>query len=476
MDILVWSNFTKRINSTRQPQAADGRQISCYLKEDTSIQNPSFILNDPMPSITYVQAFGNYYFVSDVINLDANRAEVACSLDVLATYRASILGYTAFVERSASSYDPYVNDPLLSGRQITVDESITYTSLGSVFNVAGCFIAQVFTKNRGVVLYVTNTLEIFRVFLNPDCYSTTDIQQWIDKKIAQEFDLDVYIGTIKWVPFNINELGTSTNEIVFGPIGVSSSSTLWPSGAVVRYVSQTFIKVPDAITLEVAQPLYNDFRDCSSKYTQYSILLPGVGLVQLNTETIGSALHMNRSIKVEIMIDLVSGAITYDLFTLSSNQERYYFAQFNGNISVDVPIGKAHSDFNQSIAMTVGTVQNMTNSLMQGPSGVPNAGMEAMKGFMNIFDTVATTQTNILGGSGNKADLYRHSANIYLNRKTYDSKIFPVAVAGRPLCQFVQLGTLSGFCQCGNASVPVNARDEERAEINSYLNSGFYIE
>lgn len=476
MVISAWSNFTKRINSTRQPAAADSRRINCYLKEDTSIRNPSFILNDPMPSITYVQAFGNYYFVSDVINLDANRAEVSCTLDVLATYRASILGYTAFVERSASNYDQYISDPLLSGRQLTIDESITYSNLGSLFNVAGCFIAQVFTKNHGVVLYATNTLEIFRVFLNPDCYSTTDIQQWIDKKIAQEFDLDVYIGTIKWVPFNLNSIGASTNVIEFGPIGVSNSSSLWPAGASVRIATQTTIKVPDPITLEVATPYFDDFRDCSAKYTLYSIMLPGVGLVELNTETIGSALHLNRSIQVQIMVDLVSGGITYDLYTLSSNQERYYFAQFNGNIAVEVPIGKAHSDFNQSIAMTIGTVQNMTNSLMQGPSGVPNAGMEAMKGFMNIFDTVATTQTNILGGSGNKANIYRHSDAIYLNRKTYGTKVFPTTVAGRPLMQFVQLGTLSGFCQCGNASVPVNARDAERAEINSYLNSGFYIE
>lgn len=475
MNIRVWSNFTKRQNSTLQPQASAGTQISCVLKEDTSIRNPSFILADPMPQITYVQAFGNYYFVTDIINIDAHRAEVACSIDVLATYRSYILGYTAFVERAASNFDYYINDPLLSGRQIVVNEDATMTSLSSLYNVAGCYIAQVFTKTRGITLYISNTLEIYRMILNPDCYRASDITQWVDKKIAQEFDLDVYIGSVKWVPFNISEIGTTTNELVVGPIGFDTTQSAWPSGTVLKYVNQNFIKVPDAITLETPTPLYNDFRDCSAQYTEYSIMLPGVGLVPLNTEAVGSCIHNNKNLQVEVMIDLVSCAVTYDISTYGNN-ERAYIAQFKGNIGVDVPIGKAHSDFMQGVGTIIATGQSMVNSGMQGAGGVPNMLFEGLKGSISAFNTFATTQTNIIGGSGNKADIYRHSANIYLIRRTYGSKSFPTTVAGRPLCQNVQLSTLSGFCQCGNASVPVNARDADRAEINAYLNSGFYIE
>ena len=131
MNIRVWSSFTKRQNSTLQPSTTGSTQVTCVLKEETSIRNPSFILADPMPQVTYVQAFGNYYFVTDIINMDAHRAEVVCSLDVLATYRSSILSYTAFVERSASNYDVYINDPLLSSRQIIVSESAINTPLPS---------------------------------------------------------------------------------------------------------------------------------------------------------------------------------------------------------------------------------------------------------------------------------------------------------------------------------------------------------
>ena len=69
MNINVWSNFTKRRNSTAQPTG--GTQKTVYLKEQTSIEHPSFILAEPLANYNYVQAFGNYYFVTDVINLDA---------------------------------------------------------------------------------------------------------------------------------------------------------------------------------------------------------------------------------------------------------------------------------------------------------------------------------------------------------------------------------------------------------------------
>ena len=118
MVIKVFTDFTKRKNSTRQP--AGGQDINCVLKEDTSILRPVFILNTPVANYTYVQAFRNYYFVSDVVNLDANRCEVHCVLDVLATYKADIAAYPAFVERSASYFDEYINDPLLSGRQLMI--------------------------------------------------------------------------------------------------------------------------------------------------------------------------------------------------------------------------------------------------------------------------------------------------------------------------------------------------------------------
>ena len=460
MNIYVWSNFTKRKNSTLQPTSGTLKQV--VLKEDTSISNPTFIINEPLPSYTYVSAFGNYYFVSDITNLSANQSAISCSIDVLATYRSSILNYTAFVERSASNYDLYVNDPLLSSRQIITSETVTNTPRPSFFGT-GCYISEVMTKDSGIVLYVTPDLSVFRQILDPNCYDAQDIVDWIDKKIAQAFDLDVYVGSIKWVPFTASEIGSSSSTFFVGPVDVGV-----PSGYVVRKANQNFIK---RHTVEITLPstgLFNDFRDCNPNFTQYNVSLAGIGNVELDPSVIGSCIHNSRSLYCDIRVDLVSGDIVYQFHIGSVNSQ---FARFKGNISVNVPIGKSVSDMTNSISMVAGGIGGGAVA-----GGVVGAVVGGVAGLIGAIHNELTPQTSIVGGSGNKADLESTRGYILLSRRTYGSCEYASTVAGRPLMKNVQLSTLSGFCQCGNASVPVNARDEERDMINSYLNSGVYIE
>lgn len=460
MNIYVWNNFTKRKNSTLQPSNGTLKQV--VLKEDTSISNPTFIINEPLPNYTYVSAFGNYYFVTDVTNLSANQSAISCTIDVLATYRSAILNYNAFVERSNSNYDVFVNDPLLSSRQLITSETVTNTPLPSFFGT-GCYISEVMTKDSGITLYVTPDLSVFRQILDPSCYDSQDILDWIDTKIAQAFDLDVYVGSIKWVPFDASEIGSASSSFFVGPVDVGV-----PSGYIVRKANQNFTKVS---TIQISLPstgLYGDFRDCNPKFTQYNVRLAGVGVVELDPAIIGSCIHNSTPLYCDIRVDLVSGDIVFQFHIGSVNSQ---FARFKGNISVNVPIGKSVSDMTNSISMVAGGVGGGAVA-----GGVFGAVVGGVAGLIGAIHNEMTPQTSIVGGSGNKADLSSTRGYILLSRRTYGSKEFATSVAGRPLMQNVSLGSLSGFCKCGNASVPVNARDEERDMINSYLNSGVYIE
>lgn len=475
MNIRVWSNFTKRQNSTLQPGTTGSTQISCVLKEETSIRNPSFILADPMPSITYVQAFGNYYFVTDIINMDAHRAEVACSLDVLATYRSSILGYTAFVERSASNYDIYMRDPALSSQQKYASDTVTNTSLTDIFTQSGMYTIPVMTKRGGHSIYCTNSLEFLKGILNSGCYNATDIAEWISSKIAASFDLDVYIGAIKWMPMNLAQIGIviPNNQITIGPVMIKEEFV--PSGTLVKSVSATAATgVRVAINLPAAY--YGDFRDADPEFVQYSITLPGIGTAPLDPAFVGSCILNGTALYDQMAIDIATGLITHIIETGTSSVK---FCNFKGSIAVDIPIGKARANTIETIAAFVGGTSSAASNLAGGGgnpgSVISGVGQSIMTG-LNVIKTGYCPQVSMIGGSGNHYDLYLNCQNIRINRKVFGSKQFPLSVAGRPLCQNVQLSTLSGFCQCGNASVPVNARDADRAEINAYLNSGFYIE
>ena len=470
MNIEVWNSFSKRKNSTKTPPSS-GTQMTVVLKEETSGENPSFILNMGIADITYVKAWNHYYFVDDVININAGMCELVCSMDVLASYKSDITAYTAFVERAASSYDEYVNDPLLSGQQLMIQDDHYITTMTNFFDVTGCYVIQVMNKTDGVILIAMDDMTPLNKILMPASYTTTDIQNWIDSKIAQAFDLDVYIGTIKWVPFSSSALSNITSNVLdVGPLGVNLG------GTTIRKVTgnNTFKHLVEFVVLPTSG-FFNDFRDTNNEYTQYTLSLPGVGFVPLNAEFVGSCIKNNMQISVDVYVDIVNGGVTYDISSYEAGQINYKgpYAQFKGNISVDVPIGKSSGN-------PIRTATTYMSGLAGG--GGSAAAGNVVSGAATIFSSQLEAisnnirpQVSMIGGNGNKADLRNHTT-ITLTRRQYGSKDYPTAVAGRPLMQNVQLSTLSGFVKCGNASVPVNAHASERDAINSFLNSGFYIE
>ena len=479
MNIEVWTSFSKRKNSTLTPPAA-GTQVTCVLKEETSIERPSFILNTAIANYTYVAAFGHYYFVDDVININAGMCELVCSMDVLASYKSDIMAYTAFVERSSSSYDVFINDPLLSQEQLYYSDTMHTTSLSSFFSQTGCFLVECLAKDLGVVLYATSNLEPYNYILSPGVYTASDKAAWIQSTIAQAFDLDVYIGSVKWMPFTASDLGSipinpNTGNPMFpiGPLDIAASVILggdaWNYS--VYQVPQVGPSSHKTTTVSLVLPSagnFNDFRDCTSHYTQYSLYLPGVGIVSMDPAVIGYAINKSKTISVDIWCDLISGEITYRL-RLGANASD--IGRYSGNISIDVPIGKSAVDTVKSAKMVAGGIG--AGALKGGWIGAIGG---AIAGTIGAIYNDMTPETNMIGGSGNKAELANIVGSIHLTRRQFGSRDFPTSVAGRPLMQNVTLSSLTGFVKCGNASVPVNAHASERDAINSFLNSGFYIE
>lgn len=466
MVINLWDNFTKKRNSTRRPEGGTVKNV--ILKEETSIERPSFILAEPVANWTYVKAFERFYFVTDVINLDGHRSEIVCDVDYLATYKPDILGYTAFVERASSYYDEYINDPLLSIRQMPSRVDRVDTNLTNYFG-SGCFIAEVLAKDKGVSLYATPNLLPYQEILNPGVYSQNDIDDWVVSRISQAFDLDVYIGSIKWMPFTYSEIGTRMSSFWIGPVNLANLPN-WEDKGYITYEVYANATRGDTWTLNLpVAGYYDDFRDCNSNYTRYTVYLPGVGIVPLNANIVGYCVRNGYTIGVNAMTDLISGEITY-IFGIQETAS--YIARFSGNISVTVPIGKSTVDVEKSAKMFAGSVA--TGAMVGGGWGAVGG---AIVGAVDAIYNEMTPNTSIMvGGSGNKLELQTNRYVMRLSREQYGSKEYPTAVAGRPLMQNVLLGNLSGYVKCGNASVPLNAQEVDMTAVNNFLNSGFYIE
>lgn len=471
MNIILYRNFNKKKNSTKRPDAG-GISADVKLKSGCSTQSPIFLINGVDLAVNYVFWNDYYYFIDEIILGNNNIYELHCSMDVLASWRGTIGNYTAFIERSASAYDVMVNDPYITPTQDIRNYSAASTMVGTLFYGSGCFLIQVMSQD-GITLYASESLEPWGIIFNPSSYTMSDIAAWIDSKISQAFDLDVYIGSVKWLPMNASLLDDGSGVIgtlAIGPLHVTVPTTAGKrtykcSDRLSREANITKISLPTS-----GLP-YTDFRLCTNKFTQWSGYFPGVGTVDLDSSIFGEAAITDRSIACDVQFDLVSGNICYNL-THGSNNAR--IAEFNGNASVDVPIGKASYNTSMQLGTFASGIAGVAASV--ATQNYIGAAAGAVGTVMTMADNAVNPQTSILsGGGGNKGELARHGS-IIISYKTYGSRDIPLSSYGRPLYGWRQISTLSGFVKCNAASIDISGMGPEKDQVNMYLNSGFYYE
>lgn len=465
MELILYSNFSKRKNSTKQPTG--GTAYDVKMKQGCSVERPVFLIDGVNLAVNYAKWNDAYYFIDDIILSLNNIYELHCSIDVLATYKSVIGSYTTFVERSETSFDKMINDPLLTATQgiigfhdVTAGRPFPATS-------TGCYIIEVMNSD-GIVLYACSSLEPFKIIFQPSTYSAQKITDWIDSRIAQAFDLDIYVGSVKWIPFAASSIGTLTNTLKVGPIELTDA------GFSIYEVNQGHTySVGHALTLP-ANLNYNDFRCCNPRYTKYELYLPGVGQYQLDSAEIGTLIVNNGSINIESDFDIVSGEVAYRIAAVGTGGTQNIIATLYGNMSVQVPIGKSVSDLGETVKTSVATIGGMAGA-GAAAGGIYGALAGAAVGAISAIENVISPRVAMTGGGGNKANLLRHQ-QYRLTVTEYGSKDYPIYNAGRPCYQYKQLSTIPGFIKCGGASLDSIACGSEKDEINNYLNSGFYYE
>ena len=117
--IVTLHKFSKRQNSTALPPANTGKNFSCQLKDETSFINP-VLKFDPTTLVTgvfspsaYNYAEINYwqrfYYITDWKYINGVW-EAYLTVDVLASFRSEIGNTTAYIIRSANSYNGDIID------------------------------------------------------------------------------------------------------------------------------------------------------------------------------------------------------------------------------------------------------------------------------------------------------------------------------------------------------------------------------
>ena len=465
MNIKVWSNFSKRKNSTKQPTG--GSTITVTLKDQCSILSPVFILNTLDFTINYVEAFGHYYF-ADVTNLDGNRSEISCTIDYLATFKSQISAYTGFVEYAASSSNLFITDPRnmpTSGITATAT-SFTLTS-DYAFSSSGCYVVGVTSTTAngttGMLDYYCFTpaqMQVFCAELNDNSFITNLFNHFngttLEAIVSCIWLPFANVGTGSWVP----HVGDSPIIAISDATKVSNRICNIATGTeVINFSSISGGAGADMTYLERAP------------YATGELYLPFIGFVELDMDILG----FTKNMQINGYVDVVTGDIIYRI-----SYGGVPTSQYSGNLATKVPVSGASYD---SIGVASGAITAFGGlaaaslAVLSGGSALPaiaaaGAGAAHAASSTKIHTMVNGNSSSALGIQFGK-DPY---AIIYQNSPAFYPLTDPKTELGMPYYKTATLSSLSGYIKCRDASVEIPGDGAEQDAVNSYLNSGFYLE
>ena len=112
-DIYFYQNLSEnnRMNKDLNPPVL----FQGTLKENTSIINPSIIVESPINVVclyNYVQIpeFNRYYFITDMVSMSYNLTQIILHVDVLMSFKDYIKVNLATTRRQENDWNLYLND------------------------------------------------------------------------------------------------------------------------------------------------------------------------------------------------------------------------------------------------------------------------------------------------------------------------------------------------------------------------------
>lgn len=465
MTLKTWS-FSKKKNSTARP-VGSSRDYTVYMKENTSIERPVFIIGSGIDAgINYCQFSGNYYFIDDIELLSKDQVALHCSIDVLATHKIAIGNYTGFVKRSSNTSDAYLYDDAISVDQHIVSETMATTDIFTA-DQDGCFIVRCVSPSSdsptGIASFVMSHREIgilLDFITDDDNAAFADI---IDDAVTKAFfNPFQYILSIMWFPISRNSISGQDATLRLGWWDVPYEST--PGSTSWKELTGTGIYQNVAVS-KPTRYYTNDFRANSKQFTEVKAYIPGLGVVDIPPIALEANLH------AEVSLDFVTGQLIVAFYDRGSQGgvtvNRDCFGSFSSQLGVPIQCGQT------------GTLETAAAFNSWGIAGeairIPVQAVSLMGKLVGGILRDHNGESHVYGSTGNMVQVMSHP-RLIMYQRAYGCADAPNAVYGRPLCRNRQLSTIPGFIQCEAASISLAAPDTETEEVNNYLNSGFYYE
>lgn len=446
MQITAYSNFSKKINSTKVPSGGTSMEVT--LKEPTSVVSPIFRVHHYSLNHNYLKWGNRYYYIDDIIVNTAEEAEYHCTTDVLATYKGDIGASRQYVTRSSSVFNTNVQDTRYPTLADPITKYQTYSVINTAFSQGGYVLGVISKGAEGVTYYRLSRLD-FANFLDymfgGQWLQADEIGSELQKELVNPFQ---YVTSCMWFPFLDGGGGSFDDEISFGYWGDTGCY-----GHIINDSNRSYI-ISDHINVErhpQASTRGNYLN--GAPYTRIMLEAYCFGCIPIDA----NYLVGDDSLTTRILVDKYTG-----LGEIIISNRGHIITKQTAQVGVPIQISQVTQPILQPVLSAVNTVTNFaTKNWVGGIQGIGNTIQSAMP------------QVHTAGSMGSKI-AYERPCGVYT--QFYSISDEDNESIGRPLCSVRQISSLQGYIECDNVELDTRANSVEKSQIISYMQGGFFYE
>lgn len=447
VSVTFYSGFKKRRNSTKQPTG--GTSLSCLLKENTTVEAPTFIIKEDGSSYTYCSAFGNYYYVTEREYVPPHW-HMHCAMDYMATFKTDIGNSSQYIERadSAVAWDKRLLDMLPT----QTGPSTQVVGLGESFFPIddGCYVITISGSNStsgattGVNRFVFREAD-YRAFMQDflNQFSWADPVGTVPGAITDSFKAILkpmdYILDIRWYPFWVESEFTQ-EHIWLGAWETEAYGYLMHEGYIWSKTSTMIIpKHPQNAT----DGLFLN----AGIYSKYCWVDPFFGTINID----GNSICDCGTITYRVDIDPSCGYGHMKMYATVDDQM--------------VTIAERTAEF--------GVPQYRTFEAHDVLSALSNVTTDPAGAFSRTLAAIAQPKIEVAGSCGSKA-MYQFQPLLYC--EFFRIKPLNSSLQGYPVCATYTINSFSGYVKCFSGEVNTIGNPEAKAEVKNFLEGGFFYE
>lgn len=459
--LVQFYTIAKKVNSTALPSGTVTEQ-RCSVNRPCSIERPVIVLRNGggVPGWNYcrIPGFaGRYYWIENWTYED-NCWSGECKVDVLATYRSTIIHSNYYFLRSSTSYDGDVIDFLYPAKATPITSRI---NIGKGLNPiaelgmnAGFYVCGI-VGTEGLTSFYAFTPPFFKkfcnaIFSNID-WAESDGQQISNSLLKCLFNPFQYITSCIWVP--VGGLGagaTSVDKIEFGFWKVDvTAAKLGPH----PFTTRSF-EVPIQNHNQIARGSYLN----RAPFRQIKLEIEPFGSFELDGGKIGSDSHVTANITTDAM----TGIAYLRVNTIGESSIPLY----TGFAMVGVPV--------QISDVTTNWIEATGNVVSSIVSSFTGNFMGALQGIGNSFSSLLP-EVHTQGANGTLLTISNVPVVSFTFYQLPDEDRWD---NGRPLMKngvMQALGT--GYYVVENGATPITgATSSESDMVKNYLESGVYYQ